>query len=324
MTPAPSGDGAEQVAEDALPAARLALAGYLNTTPESLELEKIEDADWPNACLGLPEPDEACAEEIIHGYLITFTYEGESYGVRTDRSGNIVRLEAAAQEPGTGEQPPAVSAARQALARELGVAPETIALLSVEQQEWSDSCLGLGGPAESCAAVVTPGWQVMLGVDGQAYEVRTDLSGEAVRIAGDSAGEPAGEIPGPELNGAILFYQRSGGVAGEILTVRIYEDGTVERIVGPPEPETAVQMTPVDPATVASLLADLEGAGFFDLARSYLPEDPCCDRYLYLISAERDGEVQTVEALEATPDTPDIVWKNVELIESFVANAFGE
>jgi len=317
---------AEQVAAEALPAARLALADYLQTTPEQIEMQQIEDAQWPNACLGLAGPDEMCAEVITPGYLITFTYEGESYAVRTDLDGNAVRVEAAAATaPAAGDDLPLpVPLARQALARELGVAPENIEILSFEQQEWRDSCLGLGGPAESCLAVITPGWRVMLGVEGQAYEVRTDETGQSVRIAPAQADKPAGEIPGPDLNGAVLFYQRSGGIAGELLTVRVYANGTVERTVGPPEPEAAVQMAPVDPAAVETLLADLETAGYFELERSYLPEDTCCDRILYLIGAEQDGRVHTVEALEATPDLPPAVGESVSLIETFIAGAFGE
>ena len=321
---APTGDEAEQAAPEALPAARLALAEYLDISPDDLELEQIEDAQWPNACLGLAEPGEMCAEVITPGFLITFTGEGEPYQVRTDQSGNVVRVEAASAEP-TGDQlPPPVALARATLARELGVAVETIEILSFEQQEWSDSCLGLGGPAESCLTVITPGWQVMLGAEGQVYEVRTDMSGESVRIAGPQGERPAGQIPGPELEGAVLFYQRSGGIAGDLLTVRVYPDGAVERVAGPPEPDTPVEMTPVDPATVETLLADLEAAGFFELERSYLPADTCCDRFLYLISAERNGEMQTVEALEATPEMPPAVDESIALIEAFIAESFGE
>lgn len=78
--------------------------------------------------------------------------------------------------------PAAVTMARDALAAELNVEPDSVAIELYEQAEWSDSCLGLGGPAESCLAAMYPGWQVMLEVDGQTYEVRTDESAEIIRI----------------------------------------------------------------------------------------------------------------------------------------------
>lgn len=321
---------AQQVAEDALPAAREALADYLEVSPEAIEAQQIEDAEWPNACLGLAQSGEMCAEVITPGYLITFMVEGQPYAVRTDLDGNAVRVESAAGAPTPADElSPAVEAARAALARQLDMEPAAVEVLSFERREWSDSCLGLGGPAESCAAVITPGWQVMLGVQGQAYEVRTDESGQQVRVAEeadeDSEGPEARTPPGPELNGAVLFYQRSGGIAGEILTVRAYPDGTVERIVGPPEPETPVEAVLGDADAVETLLAELEAAGYFELDRSHLPQDTCCDRILYLLSVQEEEaeEAHTVEALGGTPDMPPALGQSIDLIEEFIAEAFG-
>lgn len=318
----PADDTPEQVAAEALPAARQALADYLGLSPDVLEMEKIEDAEWSDACLGLGGPAESCAAVITPGYAITFTLDGESYTVRTDLDGNQARVEAAAVEAPAGDElPPAVEAARAELARELGVEPATIELVYFEQCEWSDSCLGLGGPAEICAAVITPGWEVALLVDDQQYAVRTDFDGEQVRIVDESAGEPTGEIPGPELNGAVVFFQRSGGLAGELLTARIYPDGKIERALGELGMDAPVETAVVDPAVVEALVAGLEEAGYFELERTYLPEDTCCDRFLYLISVQGNEGVQTVEALEATEGTPDALWQSVALIEAAIGDA---
>ena len=75
----------------------------------------------------------------------------------------------------------AASAARAALADRLGVDAPDVAVEHAEEHEWSDSCLGLGGPAEICAAVITPGFAVLLTHDGEEYRYRTDLEGTAVR-----------------------------------------------------------------------------------------------------------------------------------------------
>jgi hypothetical protein len=87
-------------------------------------------------------------------------------------------------QSGTDALPPvAVVKARQALAADLNVDIETITIESYERAEWSDSCLGLGGPAESCLAAIYPGWQVNLSVaGGDTYEVRTDELGDIIRI----------------------------------------------------------------------------------------------------------------------------------------------
>lgn len=319
----PEDDTAEQVAPEAIPAARQTLAEFLGIAPDVIEMAKVEDAEWGDACLGLGGPAESCAAVVTPGYAITFTVDGDSYTVRTDLTGDLARVETAVEEAPMGDDlPPAVTAAQAALAQELGIELAMIKLVNFEQREWSDGCLGLGGPAESCLAAITPGWLVELEANGQLYEVRSDLNGDQVRIADDRVGQPAGDIPSPDLNGSVIFYQRSGGLDGQLLTVRIYADGTIERAMGAPSPEMPVETAVVDPAAVETLMNELSDAGYFGLERTYLPEDTCCDRYLYLISVQGDEGQQTVEALEATDGVPDALGVSVDLIETLISESF--
>ena len=69
------------------------------------------------------------------------------------------------------------------LAGEAKVATDALRLVEAERTEWTDSCFGLGGPAESCLAAMTPGWRIVFEADGQQYEVRTDEAGTAFRLA---------------------------------------------------------------------------------------------------------------------------------------------
>jgi hypothetical protein len=84
-------------------------------------------------------------------------------------------------EDGGPLPPKAVVEGRSWLAGLLNVAANNIEIVSMEQVEWTDSCLGLGGPAEICAAVITPGWRVYFQVNGQQYEVRLNASGDITR-----------------------------------------------------------------------------------------------------------------------------------------------
>lgn len=86
------------------------------------------------------------------------------------------------ESPEGAELPAApVLAAQEWLAEQLGVPIEEVAIVSEEQVDWQDSCLGLGGPAESCLAAITPGWRAIFTVNGMQYEVRTDANGEGFR-----------------------------------------------------------------------------------------------------------------------------------------------
>jgi hypothetical protein len=92
--------------------------------------------------------------------------------------------DAAAETNGT-----AAGNMQQLLARQLGLPEADVRIVSVEPMEWPDACLGAGGPAESCALVVTPGYKLTFKVNGGTYVYHTDPSGYQFRLV--AAPEPA-------------------------------------------------------------------------------------------------------------------------------------
>ena len=82
-----------------------------------------------------------------------------------------------------GDLPPvAAIRAREMLAAELGADIEQIAIVASTQTTWQDSCLGLGGIAESCLRIDVEGWTVELSANGETYIARTDQLGDQVRF----------------------------------------------------------------------------------------------------------------------------------------------
>ncbi|MGB3691839.1 MAG: S-layer homology domain-containing protein [Spirulinaceae cyanobacterium] len=104
-------------------------------------------------------------------------------------SGNNIQL---AHKSGEGEHshemladlPDAVGkTVVDAAATKLGIDSSKLKVVQALQQEWSDSCLGLGGPAESCLQAITPGWLVVLAdQEDNVYIYRTDETASAVRF----------------------------------------------------------------------------------------------------------------------------------------------
>lgn len=66
-----------------------------------------------------------------------------------------------------------LSAALNDLALRSGA--QTIGVVSIEPVDWPDACLGLPGPNEACAQVITPGLRVILSVADRTYEYHTNL-----------------------------------------------------------------------------------------------------------------------------------------------------
>lgn len=65
-------------------------------------------------------------------------------------------------------------------AKELKVDPQTIEVIEVKEAEWPDACLGLPKSGEFCAQVITPGYSVLIRVDGVGYRYRTDKEGAVI------------------------------------------------------------------------------------------------------------------------------------------------
>ena len=102
--------------------------------------------------------------------------------------GTVLLLSGLLGDPLTSEAPaidepypPAVLAAIGAAAAHIGVGPEQVQVLDYEPKEWPDSCLGLPGPGEICAAAIVPGWLVWLNVGGNQIVYRVDDLGAQLR-----------------------------------------------------------------------------------------------------------------------------------------------
>lgn len=153
-------------------ALRAGVAQRLGVVPEAVELTALEPVQWPDACLGLAEEDELCAQVITPGYRATAVVNDRRYEVRSDEAVNRVEL-----------VPAAVARARAVLARSLGVAEDEIELVRVEAVEWPDACLGVQEEGRMCLQVITPGYRIVFEVAGQQHRVHTDRTGDAVAIA---------------------------------------------------------------------------------------------------------------------------------------------
>lgn len=78
-----------------------------------------------------------------------------------------------------------VENARADVAQRQNVPVSDVKVISSEPVDWSDACLGIQQPNVMCAQVITPGYKVVLEVNGKQYEYHTNASGSAVRLASE-------------------------------------------------------------------------------------------------------------------------------------------
>jgi len=64
--------------------------------------------------------------------------------------------------------------AKQELAQRTGADPSEIVVQRIEPVDWRDSSLGCPAPGKAYAQVITPGFRVVLEIQGRSYELHSD------------------------------------------------------------------------------------------------------------------------------------------------------
>lgn len=179
--------------------ARAFLAEELGISAESIEVIEVEAVNWPDGCLGVHQSDVMCLMVITPGYRIVLGVDGVQHVLHTDQSGQTILIAPSidlSREPVSGptrspREEPMLNAAqleiaalaRSAAAAEFGLAADGLDVVEVEAVEWPDACLGVYGPDEMCATVITPGYRVVLEAGGEVYILHTNADGQHIRVA---------------------------------------------------------------------------------------------------------------------------------------------
>ena len=112
----------ERVREAAIPAAifevRSAAAAELGLGLDTVRIVSVEKVDWPDPCLGVPDPLELCAQVITPGYRIVLNANGQQVIYHTDETGQNFRRE---RQPGV--ETPSAQNSGQPAAGETANAP---------------------------------------------------------------------------------------------------------------------------------------------------------------------------------------------------------
>ncbi len=121
---------------------------------------------------------------------------------------------------------------------------------------------------------------------------------------------PAQGTPMPAGSPFIRFH-RSGGIAGVDETWLFYADGRVEHTGrGPGRAQS------LNGSQLGALMKAARSPEVAALKESYVPENTCCDRFLYEITLVVDGQTKTVRTLDAAPDQPPALNNLLDAIGS--------
>ena len=167
-------------AQAATEAARAFLAEHLDISLDQAGLAYVEQVTWRDTSLGCPEPGRMYAQVLTPGYKVVLQVRNQRYELHTDRSGKRVVL---CPGPLPGEHIPLrraesqeeiLALARQHLAEQLGVPPEAVQVVSIDEAQWDDSTMGCpqspGNYPDRAYPGPIPGYRVVLAVEGAQYE----------------------------------------------------------------------------------------------------------------------------------------------------------
>ncbi len=176
------------------------LRSRLGVASAEIGLVSAEQEQWPDGCLGAAEPGEMCTQAIVEGYRVILEAGGQKYEFHTNMDGSLVREVSPLGSEGESLNADLVSKARLFLSKELGKKLDEIQVQSLAQVDWPDSCLGASKPGQVCAQVITPGYQIIFGVEGKTFEIRMDMEGGVIRL---------GEAPEQPLSGTVLTWEKT-------------------------------------------------------------------------------------------------------------------
>ncbi len=172
-----------------------------------------------------------------------------------------------------------VDAAVNFAATELNVDAASITVLSVEAVEWRNSCLGVDKLGEMCMDVITPGYRVLLDVNGQPVAVHTNRDASVMRLADPTLTPPS--LSPTSYDPAEIYAQ----VVRQLYTVDhtfgqpplfplVYLLRQTDDSVGAPgAPANGQTIFPGDQQRILSLLADLPARFVWVDSRDDVPLD---------------------------------------------------
>lgn len=173
--------GAQFTLDDAVEMAKADLAARLGVDPESITVKRAVHEEMPIQDVECGQPSEDITiPAFVMGYEVVLEAQGQTYVYR----GRGRRMKLCEQGQGKSPREKASIVLDKVvadLAAVLGVEPEEVKVVSVEEVIWPDTSLGCPEPGKVYAQVLTRGYRIVLEAKGDTYEYHTDTRGHFTR-----------------------------------------------------------------------------------------------------------------------------------------------
>jgi hypothetical protein len=214
------------------------LSGRTGISLNRIRVISAEQRTWPDRCLGLPRPNELCAQVLTPGWRVQLSDGRNQWTYHTDARGQNFRLANAGNADQTQLPRLIANAVLQEVSRQTGRPRADFRILEAEQRTWPDGCLGLARPQEFCTQAQVPGWRIIVTDGRRQWIYRTGSTSVPLQIrlegttqAGTGSLQPTRiptrELPAPLPTNAIFRLISSGGFTGRNEQTILLDDGHI-------------------------------------------------------------------------------------------------
>lgn len=158
-----------------------ALSKKLSVGPDSIEVVHVSIMDWPDSSLGCRRPGVEYLQVVTRGSLVLLKAEHKVYKVHTGNDRAVVCEQALKgvlpRGPSALPGMPVrdlMQAAKEDLAKKLGVTPPEVSITEVQTVTWPNSALGCPVPEKDYGELETQGYRIKLDHNGQTFDYHTD------------------------------------------------------------------------------------------------------------------------------------------------------
>ena len=152
-----------------------------NIPIRQLKIFNYQQKTWKDGCLGLGGPAELCSQSLVPGWEVVAGNESRTWTYRTNKNGSLIRL---ADKPTTPDNLPnsVKNSVLKAASQRLRQPISRLSIVKAEPKTWNDSCLELGGIAESCLRTSVPGWRLVVRASKQNLVYHSNQDGSQIRF----------------------------------------------------------------------------------------------------------------------------------------------
>lgn len=203
-----------------------------------LKITKSQQQNWPDRCLGLPNPTELCASALTPGWRVSVESKQLLLVYHTDRTGSLIRLnkrDSTITNQNTDLPQSVADLVLRTASGRTGLRVSDLRIVGYKQIT-VDGCLGLPRPGEACTEIAQQAWEVTVEGGKQRLVYRVSQNGSQIRLNERASNISDANLPQSLADIVLRTASQRTGLRISDLRIVKSEQITVDGCLGLPRP----------------------------------------------------------------------------------------